>query len=566
MIEGQELHIAFALITINMIVSANFIVKLTATKRKSIIEGGMFGLFVALVIVSGSNFIMLITTNRFVSECSYYISLLFLPFISGFLAYIAIVKINKFKTYKQRFKFVPLILACLTAIVHISIASVDDLSFEEGYTEITTGITSVVLITYYSIMGILIVILFFYLFKKTQGADRIQNNWLFLAILISSFLEIVKFFIFDESNYGESLTARFIGMTTMSSLIVFSDYLYNTSDVSKLRLASFYRSDIIPIFYYDNDNKMISSNTGLRNLLHAWPGAPLPMSDFEEALLIEFPDREFPQEPAIINLRVKPYFPSRPKRIQATFTPLPNINEYACLIIDLSTEDEKWEKHKEVINQLTHDIRNPMTIISGALDILEIDSDDEAVNSLMDMIKSANEKIHVLINEFFIVENDGETTFEPEEFEPIKEAIRISEAFVSIFNSKKQVFSITLKETSNKIIASKMDFYRILTNILSNAHYHTKNKTKIKITSLIKDNTIKLIIKDWGQGIDPEKVKTLFIRKTISYKDALAESGRLGIGLYSVYLLIERNGGIITYNDNKKGGAIFTLSFPISSN
>ena len=58
-------------------------------------------------------------------------------------------------------------------------------------------------------------------------------------------------------------------------------------------------------------------------------------------------------------------------------------------------------------------------------------------------------------------------------------------------------------------------------------------------------------------------MKTLFTRKSISYKDALAESGRLGIGLYSVYLLVQRNGGKTTYTDNKEGGAVFTISLPI---
>jgi signal transduction histidine kinase len=108
-----------------------------------------------------------------------------------------------------------------------------------------------------------------------------------------------------------------------------------------------------------------------------------------------------------------------------------------------------------------------------------------------------------------------------------------------------------------------MDFYRILTNLLSNAHYHTKNKTKIEISNSQIDTTIELIIKDWGQGITPDEVETLFKRKKITYKDTIVENGRLGIGLYSVYLLIERNGGKISYNDNEDGGAIFKVSFPI---
>jgi len=57
----------------------------------------------------------------------------------------------------------------------------------------------------------------------------------------------------------------------------------------------------------------------------------------------------------------------------------------------------------------------------------------------------------------------------------------------------------------------------------------------------------------------------LFARKPISFKDAFSEEDRLGIGLYSIYLLANRNNGIITYNDNEEGGAVFKMIFPISS-
>ena len=219
-----------------------------------------------------------------------------------------------------------------------------------------------------------------------------------------------------------------------------------------------------------------------------------------------------------------------------------------------------------MVNRLTHDIRNPMTIISGSLEILEENPDQETSESMMKMIKSANKKIHGLIDEFFVLEDREETTYNPEEFRPIEEANRISQAFISIFNSKKQLFSINLKRPSEcKIKASKMDFYRIITNLLSNAHYHTKNKTKIEIYSLIKKESVEIIVKDWGEGIAPEEVDELFTRKAIAYKDSLDKNGRLGIGLYSVNLLVSRNNGSISYEHNKEGGAILKISFPISS-
>jgi len=498
MLYNQELNIAFTLVIINLITSAIFILKLSTSKERMVTRGGIFGLFTSLLIYSITNFILLITINKFIAEFVYYLSLMSLPFITGFLNYIAIVKIEKLKECKGRFEFISLILAGAASAVHLFSSSTNDLIYENDYTEATTNITSGFLIAYYSVMGSITLFLFLFLVMNSKGADRVQNKWFFILVIVCSSIEISKFFIFDETNYGENLCARFLGMTIMSSLILITDLTYHTSDVSELRNKSFYRSNIIPIFYY-NKNNITYSNTGLKNLLDAWPGAPLLMCNFIEAIRNEFPNQKFPQEPATLSLRLKPPYPSNPKMIQATFTPLPNINEFACLIIDLSSEEEKWENHKEVINRLTHDIRSPLTVISGSIELLDEEIKNEAARSLINMVKSANDKIYNLLNEFFVIEDNDETTFEPEEFDPIEETIRISQSFISIFNSKKQAFSVNLKQSSIKILASKMDFYRIITNLLSNAHYHTRNNTKVEVSSTTKDDNIEIIVKDWAR-------------------------------------------------------------------
>ena len=124
--------------------------------------------------------------------------------------------------------------------------------------------------------------------------------------------------------------------------------------------------------------------------------------------------------------------------------------------------------------------------------------------------------------------------------------------------------------------ADRVRINEVISNLLCNAIYATKNNGKITIsTRLVEDamnnnnayindngketkTCVIVCIKDSGTGIDPEIMPRLFTKFATK-----SESG-LGLGLYISKSIIEAHGGIIWAENNKdEEGATFAFSLSI---
>ncbi len=105
----------------------------------------------------------------------------------------------------------------------------------------------------------------------------------------------------------------------------------------------------------------------------------------------------------------------------------------------------------------------------------------------------------------------------------------------------------------------------IVRNLVDNALKYTPQGGKVTLSAVELNQRAKIIIRDTGWGISPEKMEDLFkLQKNKSEKGTEGEKG-IGLGLHLVYELVKINEGEILVESKLGEGTVFTVDLPIET-
>ena len=226
---------------------------------------------------------------------------------------------------------------------------------------------------------------------------------------------------------------------------------------------------------------------------------------------------------------------------------------------------EKEQMRANLLRSMSHDLRTPLTSISGnASNLLSNEEcfDTETRKQLyMDIYDDAIWLINLVENLLSISKvEEGRLNlhFTTELLDEV-----VSEA-LSHMGRKKEGHQIILN-TSEEFILVNVDarlVIQVIINILDNAIKYTPENSTITITTERRAEMAVVTIADDGPGI-LEKEKPFVFDMFFSGAKNLADSHRsLGLGLALCKSIINTHGGEIWLTDNKPHGAVFSFSLP----
>lgn len=225
--------------------------------------------------------------------------------------------------------------------------------------------------------------------------------------------------------------------------------------------------------------------------------------------------------------------------------------------------EAKQEKLRaNLLRSISHDLRTPLTSISGNASVLLKDFDSLDNNKKHELYEDMYDDSMWLIN---LVENllsvtrieDGSMNLniEPELLSEV-----IGEALKHI--NRKSVEHNIKVENNDELIMAKMDsrlIMQVIINIVDNAIKYTPEGSDITIKVNKKNGYVYTSIIDNGKGISDEGKKNLF--KMFYTGGNIADSRRgLGLGLYLCKTIVNAHGGELMVKDNTPKGTIFTFS------
>ncbi len=226
---------------------------------------------------------------------------------------------------------------------------------------------------------------------------------------------------------------------------------------------------------------------------------------------------------------------------------------------------EQEKLRANLLRTISHDLRTPLTSISGNADNLIANDemfDTETRRQIYTDIREDSEWLISLVENLLSVSRmgDGKSDIRMSAelvSDVIEEAVRRTEK-----NASKH--KLAVKEIDG-ILLARMDarlIVQVLINLIDNAIKYTPSGSEIEISAIEKDNEIAITVADNGHGIADE-IKPRVFDMFYTGAEKIADSRRsLGLGLALCKSIVNAHGGEITVTDNKPHGAVFTFTLP----
>ena len=227
----------------------------------------------------------------------------------------------------------------------------------------------------------------------------------------------------------------------------------------------------------------------------------------------------------------------------------------------LTLKNTVTEKNK-LMQAITHDLRNPLTILSLELKKLyNIDGIDE-LKSELGVLQKQTTKLVDITNELVNpLENSNSNLVLIRHF--IKNYVLDNFAEQATLKNINFKFKFHLSSKSHSINEIKME--RVLQNIISNAIKYSNTNSTIDITTTKTVTSLIIKIQDEGLGLSSEEVQKIFEPYSHIDNQPTAGESTIGIGLSITKELVNELGGSIeVFSEGKNKGAMFKLTFPIS--
>lgn len=220
------------------------------------------------------------------------------------------------------------------------------------------------------------------------------------------------------------------------------------------------------------------------------------------------------------------------------------------------------QERREMIAAISHDLRNPLTIIQGhAEGLLESRNrrQERLESYLQTIIRNTNYASHLIaeLNEMALIEKPT-FTLNPKQTS-INQFVQIKGEEYQRLCEKKFIDFQYQMINEDEIYMRMIDQERIsqvLDNIVTNSMRYTPANGKIEwIITMNPDQSILFDIFDNGPGFSSEKKENVFHKYYQEESKKSGVNGLSGLGLYIAKEIVKKHGGEITVNNREIGGA-----------
>jgi signal transduction histidine kinase len=238
----------------------------------------------------------------------------------------------------------------------------------------------------------------------------------------------------------------------------------------------------------------------------------------------------------------------------------------------LSQEQESHQKTKatlttreEFLSIVSHDLRNPLNNISmAAQNLLEEPKDVKELASSIN--RSAGEMLG-LIQDLLDVERIavGKLTLHIEQHdvgEIIEQAV---EQLQGAAASKGVTLEAEPADVCGYVVCDRSRVMQVLSNLIGNSIKFTPAKGQICVSCQRtgpEGEKVQISVSDTGEGIAPEKIKTIFERFSQIHNQ---DRRGIGLGLYIAKMMVEEHPGRIWVESKLGEGSTFHFTLPLSS-
>lgn len=214
-----------------------------------------------------------------------------------------------------------------------------------------------------------------------------------------------------------------------------------------------------------------------------------------------------------------------------------------------------------LLSAVSHDLRTPLTAISGSVStLIETDLDPATRRDLLSGVLEEADAMNQLISNLLDTTRleAGAVTLKAE-WQSLEEIIGAAIRRLERQLGNRQVI-VSGCEEPLMVLADEILLQQVFVNLLDNARKNSPAGSPIEINVSRKNREIQIEIADSGTGL-PAGMENQLFEKFFHLSPSGMRAGS-GLGLFICKGIVELHGGTIRAANNKKGGASFTFTLP----
>lgn len=211
---------------------------------------------------------------------------------------------------------------------------------------------------------------------------------------------------------------------------------------------------------------------------------------------------------------------------------------------------------RNFINDAGHELRTPITIIQGHLELL--DNVPPEIAETLTIVGDELDRMNRLVNDMLLLAKAEQPDFL--QLETIEVSTFIEELYTKVQTLADRNWQV--HHQPGKIIGDPQRLTGAIVNLVQNAVRHTQPGDLIEMGTMINRKNVRFWVRDTGEGIaltDQARIFERFARATSSYR----HSEGTGLGLSIVRAIAEAHGGRVQLTSQLGNGSAFTLILPI---
>ncbi len=232
----------------------------------------------------------------------------------------------------------------------------------------------------------------------------------------------------------------------------------------------------------------------------------------------------------------------------------------------LTARDVTEERHiasirAEIVSLVGHDLRSPLTVVIGYLDLLQRPMTDEERLRALDAARRNAARMADLLEDLLSATR-AEELLAPSDLVPTSLTALAEEVVASLAPTHSERPLLLEEQCEPIVLGEEKRLRQVLVNLVTNAYKYSPEPEPILVRIRCDEKSAFLEVVDHGPGIPVDERDHVFER--FAQLQADGKRTGIGLGLYIVSIIARNHGGSARVEETPGGGATFVVELPLT--
>jgi len=220
---------------------------------------------------------------------------------------------------------------------------------------------------------------------------------------------------------------------------------------------------------------------------------------------------------------------------------------------------------RQMTADIAHDLRTPLTVISGYLEGLR-DGSLKPTQARFDTLYQESQLLKRLIDDLrtLSLADAGELNLSLQTVSPSELLEQVKTSFMPLADSQGVTLVTDAEEFLPEVQLDRDRMVQVLGNLVSNSLRFTPTGGQITLSAKQTEDNLELIVSDTGRGISPEHLQNIFARFYRVSESRQQDQSESGLGLAIAKSIVTAHGGHISAESRVGQGTLMRIHLPMT--